>query len=411
VSERDPAADGPFSARAVMAGVVVGVVALCAMLVLMAYAPEIRGDDSGGASALSKSAIGFAGLERAMRTLGAATEVSRTGPPPRAGIDDRLIVITPSSRAEPAQTRPFARGARLIVILPKWSVAPAPNHPGFVTKVAPFGDAQMADRMLNPFAVGNRIDRRAGVTRPKVRLVQDDGGFGAPVTLDPIDRLQTLSGGGWDPVLVDENGRMLAGVSRTLRNVLVVADPDLLNNQGLSKPAIARVGLDLVERARGKRPLVLDVTLNGLRRGDSSLLRLALEPPWLAATLCGLAAAVMIFLHALGRFGRPADETPAFGAGRRALVENTAAMVRTARKEPQMAPLYARLIFRQVGDAGGRAEGPERDQWLETLARLRGLDSPARLSAQAASVTTRDELMVIIEKLHEWKRGALSGGR
>ena len=405
---------GPFAPVAVLSAIVVGMVALCAMLVLAAYAPELRGDHGGGASALSKSAVGFVGLERAMRAMGAPVSIGRDGPPRRNDGGAQVIVITPDAKAQPGQTRPFARASGLIVVLPKWVVIPAPGRPGFVGKVAPFGDAAFADRMLNPFSTSNRIARRGGVSQATVRRVDPTtGALGPPMRLAAIDRLQTISGEGWRALLIDENGRMLAAISQSAPNVVVVAEPDLLNNHGLSKRETARVALPLIDSIRGDRAMVFDVTLNGFKSGDTSLLRLALEPPWLAATLCALAAAVMVFLHALGRFGRPADEAPAHGAGRRALVENTAAMVRMARKEPQMAPLYAQLVFRQVGDASGlkRGDDAQRDQWLEEVWTRRGLESPAALAAQAAAAKTRDDLIVVAQKLHDWKKGASSGGR
>ena len=78
-----------------------------------------------------------------------------------------------------------------------------------------------------------------------------------------------------------------------------------------------------------------------------------------------------------------------------------------------MAPLYAQLVFRQVGDASGlkRGDDAQRDQWLEEVSTRRGLESPAALAAQAAAAKTRDDLIVVAQKLHDWKKGASSGGR
>ena len=42
--------------------VLVGVFSFCALLVLFTYASALEGGDNGGGHALSKSAIGFAGL-------------------------------------------------------------------------------------------------------------------------------------------------------------------------------------------------------------------------------------------------------------------------------------------------------------------------------------------------------------
>ena len=62
--------------------VVIGVVSLGGWLVLSAYAPELRGADDPGAHALSRSAIGYAGL----RELLLADEINRTPPKTQAAL-------------------------------------------------------------------------------------------------------------------------------------------------------------------------------------------------------------------------------------------------------------------------------------------------------------------------------------
>ena len=83
------------------------------------------------------------------------------------------------------------------------------------------------------------------------------------VPLDPIDQLQTISGDDWTPALVDERGRMVLAQSKTHSNVLVLADPDLLNNQGLAKLDNARAGMAILNTLRGEGGVTFDVTLNG----------------------------------------------------------------------------------------------------------------------------------------------------
>ena len=46
-----------------------GAIASIALLLLVAYAPDLRGDTSNDATAVSRSAIGFAGLQRLLEAV------------------------------------------------------------------------------------------------------------------------------------------------------------------------------------------------------------------------------------------------------------------------------------------------------------------------------------------------------
>lgn len=398
--------DGPFDQRAVLALVIVSVIAFCGLVVMLTYAPDLRRDTLGGANAVSRSAVGYTGLERSLRVMDVPVVVSRT--PPLAGRQpNTLLILTPSRNATPRRMRDFGRRPTLIV-LPKWNTRLDPARPGFVAKVGIMERANWAELILNPYSTGTRVQNRAGAGRAALFEPQARG---QPLMIDQIDRLQTISGPGWIPLLTDEGGRMVLARSRQAPHVTVLADPDLLNNQGLAQRSNARAGLTIVERLRGDRAVVLDATLAGFVRGNG-LLRLILEPPWLGATLCGLAAALLMGLHALGRFGIRHRETRAHAMGRRALVDNSAALVRMARKEPQMASAYADMTWTTTAQAAGvDRSAADRDAWLADIARQRGLATPEALRIQAQQAKTRDDLLRIAQKLYNWNKEAAGGRR
>ena len=74
--------------------------------------------------------------------------------------------------------------------------------------------------------------------------------------------------------------------------LILVFDPDLLNNYGMAKQANAVLAERIVQAAlRGtESKIVFDLTLAGYARSQS-LLELAFTPPFLAATLCLVLAA------------------------------------------------------------------------------------------------------------------------
>jgi hypothetical protein len=226
---------------------------------------------------------------------------------------------------------------------------------------------------------------------------------GTTLPLGRIDRLQTVRGEGWAPALVDESGAIVLAYSRKNPKVWLLADPDLLNNQGLASLDTARAGVAILEAANGDaaRPILFDVTLAGFERGKG-FGKLMLEPPYLAATLCAVAAALLMGFHALARFGQPHRRGRAIALGARALVDNSADLVRMARKEHELAPAYASLTRALVARGAGGGHAAE-DTWLDDLAARRGAASPAALAAEAETTKTRDELLAVARKLYDWR--------
>jgi hypothetical protein len=389
-----PVAGPAFSPKVMLALVLVGIVAFAGLAVLSAYAPDLRSGQDGRAHALSKSAVGFAGAPILMKGLGQDTVVSRVR---ASNLEEAAVVITPEGSEKPEALKPFAEAGQLLIVMPKWSAAPDPIRRGFVRKLGVVGGDY--DELLAVHSKATRIGVARGASKPVLRGA---GPMGDTYRLGTVDRLQTVSGEGWVPVLVDGAGSMVLAYSRKHPSVWLLADPDLLNNHGLASLDTARAGAAILSAVSddGEMPLIFDVTLNGYERGRG-ILRTMLEPPWLAATLIGVAAALLMGVHALARFGQPHRRERAFALGSRALVDNSADLVRMARREHELAPAYAALTRALVTRAAGGHTAEE--HWLEHLAERRGASAPGELAAEAEQAKTRDDLLEVARKLYDWR--------
>ena len=412
MSAEAPAQTTPlFAAGTMLIVVLVGLFAFSAFVVLSAYAPDLRSGSDGGGHALSKSAVGFAGVVELLKGMDEPVMVSRGAPPPTPA-GKGVLILTPTPETDPKDIDALHFSGLKLIILPKWVTDPDVRHPGWVQELGTYGGG------LASHALGTAYGKTSVAMRDKPSTVQLHAGSGAgfpageTLQLGRVEHLQTLSGPGWDPIITDEQGRAVLALARQ-GGVAVLSDPDLLDTQGVADLHTARAGVEILDRLRDGGPVVFDVTLDGYGRGRS-LLKLAFEPPLLGVTLCLVAAAIMMGLHAAARFGPAERPPPVLALGKRALADNSAALVRMARREPRMAPAYAAL----TREAAARAVGAPRDlgedqldALLDRLGASRGLgERYSSLAAEAAAAKTNADLLSVARRLYQW-RGEMTRDR
>ena len=299
---------GGIVSRRVASGLVlVSALSALGFLALSAYAPDLRSNKSQGTDVLSKSAVGFAGLRILLEASQIDTQVGRD---PRPDEVASLFILTPEFATDHKDLAPLAAGRERLVVLPKWLTLPDPLHAGWVSKIAAFDSATIAE-LVSDVAKGAKIRQRTG---PAQVTLQGPYAHHLSIKRLAMDSPQTISGPTLDAALTDEKGHALLAQIRGTQT-FILADPDLLNNAGLGNAATARAGLDLIKLLRvSNAPVVLDVTLNGFGR-SRNVLKTVFSPPFLGATLCALLAAALLAYHAMNRFGAPLkpDRIYAFG--------------------------------------------------------------------------------------------------
>ena len=213
---------------------------------------------------------------------------------------------------------------------------------------------------------------------------------------------QTMAGAKLKPIVIDASGRTVVGQVSD-QPLYLLADPDLLNNQGMSDERQARAALALLDflTPPDAASISFDVTTNGLGRSKSPL-KLAFDPPFLAVTLTIFAAMLLAASQALVRFGSPRRSERAIAFGKAALVDNSAALIRKAGREAQLGGRYVDVIRQRAASLFrlGPTAGPdELDEKLETL---NPRSSFAKLAGEAGQARTRAELLSAAVSLHHW---------
>jgi len=401
-----------FSVKIVIALLLVGVFSFSAFFTLSAFAPDLMSGDDGRAHALSKSSIGFAAAVDLARRTGTPVTVSRT---PLDQINHtQLFVLAPESPLDDDTLAPLSN-QRVLIILPKWQAGDKPGHPGWVLRSGAL-PPEIAAAMISELAPKTQIERLTGAPVRPVMHFTPAAGIGsadARFTPGPIDSLQTLVGGDLTPVIQTEGGRtILARVGD--RPFYILSDPDFLNTQGVANIDTARTGLAILNALRdADEPVAFDVTLNGFAR-ERSILRLALMPPFLAVTLSLLAAAALLAWRSIARAGPQAREQRAIALGKKALAENSAALIRLAKREPKMGKGYAALTKEAVVELLGltRSENADVDAALDRIgAAQRVSSSYTELAKDAAAAQTPGQMLAAARRLNLWKEEMLRATR
>jgi hypothetical protein len=379
--------DNPFSPRAVLALVLGGGLLFIAILWMVASGFDGGDNNDGGAHVGGKGLTGYAALAQLLEAGGIKVQRSRTRQGLRAA---GLLVLTPTRNADPKELDRIITARRAIgptlLIVPKWMALPIRaskaypaakpgwvqmlgiDTPAWVNKVEALGSPEILfDK--EPGASGRLWtglgqDQLPAPDKPVqflggddlVALVRNGSGQFLAAYLDDGDYIELAdSAGQYASDYAEEENRF---------PVTLVAEPDLLNNYGLADNRRAALALALVGAARNGAdgPVLFDLTLPGHGAGKN-LLTLAFTPPFLAATLCLLLAALVVGWRAFARFGPAKAAARAIAFGKTALVGNAAGLIRRARR------------LHLLG-------GPYADAARERLAKALAL--PARLDAAGA---------------------------
>jgi hypothetical protein len=399
-----PQPDAPFSTRAVAMIIAAAVVAFAAFLLLVAFAPDFRSGHDGRAHALSTSGTGYAGLVKLTDALGShaliARETALLGTP-------SLLLVTPEADGNAAALDRLIHqhpGPTLIV-LPKWRTRPLPSHASWAQTIGmdmPISNAAALHRVASGMALAQ--SPFAGTPH----IWPGDVPRLARAQIGPQKDQQRLTGQGFTPLLLDRDGRVvLAQITGT--RVYVLAEPDLLNNQGLADRWTARQGWQVIDDLMPTNELAFDLTTNGFGHQKSPL-QLLFKPPFLPVTLCIVMAGLLAGLHGAIRFGGPQAPGRAIAFGKRTLVDNAAQLFRAARKEHRVGRAYAALtrdLAAQATAAPARLSGEALDHYLDHAGRDAGDPPYATLAWHAEMAEDRDQLLGAARALYRWRRNRM----
>lgn len=344
-----PRQPSPFSPRTVLALVLFGAMVFVAILWMIGAGLGESSPNDGGGHVSGRGLNGYAAMAQYLERRGYHVDRVRSKP---ALTQKGLLVLTPPAFVDGKAIQRIVAARRYIgptmVVTPKWLAArvPAstpgakkgwvvlggtlpPEWRGFADDVSvnlgPLGSGKWeglgeAGRLPDAKAV---MAGRGETLVPLVVGASDDRILAAYVADAGDYPLLRSMARGEAPIPSDDE------MDSGLYPLVLVFEPDLIDNYGFGDAANARLAEALVDAALdgAERRVGFDMTLNGFGR-STNLLTLAFTPPFLAATLCLLLAALAVGWRAFNRFGPPRLGTRAIAFGKRALVANAAALIR-----------------------------------------------------------------------------------
>ena len=436
-----------FARTAIIAFALVSIVSFVAYIVLSAYADELDPGQDGDEHALSRSAVGYAGIVRLLNAVSPGAAVLSRGDEESFGRS--LNVITLKRWQSFNEDDFYNYRGPVLIVLPKWRTIRHDTRRGWVellpntntdsganSHLIPDSDVTIsvydeaieiqlaqdaADEELTIIRspnLSNNIDGALDDTdrwdmdphlnrRTEPRLFEND--LVRREITTPIKHLQTISGDAINDVLIDPKGRIILGrIPDT--GIYILSEPDLLNNLGMADLSRAHFATDLINALKSdEKPVYFDLTKHGFQR-TRNMLKLAFEPPFGAATLTAFIAALILAWRSGVRFGPSRREKRAYALGKRALADNSASLIRMAGREHRYGASYAALISRLAARATGAPRdlhGDALDRFLDRFIAVRRKDDASSiqdLRDAAAKADNRASLIDAARRLFQWKQ-------
>ncbi|NBC37560.1 DUF4350 domain-containing protein [Novosphingobium sp. FSY-8] len=405
-----------FSVGTVLALVVLGAGLFLAVLWMLGNGVGLNNDRDNIAHGRAVGLNGYAGLARMAQAAGHPLRYTHDTPAAR---QPGLLIITPQQWVDGADIQKLidahcSYGPTLLIV-PKWWAVPASiKRPGAQKGWVQLGEAQSPEWHDFQDAITLSIVKR---TDPVARWVVPEGAPALTTRLPHPEAMQISDA--FDekdrpvlrPLVTAADGAVLAarpmdmpclpeGLAVTANAhtpfpQTFVFEPDLMNNMALSTPQGAAMAEALVNAAMGRvpasTPITFDMSLAGQKR-TPSLLTLAVTPPYLAATLALVLAALAAGWRAFCRFGPPLAPLRAIALGKSALVANAAALIRRAGRLHLLPGPYADGVRGRLIAALGlpqHADPAQSEAAIDRALHARAPDLPPFSATSAALRTAR----------------------
>jgi uncharacterized protein DUF4350 len=392
-----------FSRRWLLVLGVVGCLSLAVatVLALDAPAPPSAPPPPG---VTSRAANGHAAFLAFVRALGIR---ARVGPAPNHGPGVLWVLEPELDTARPVTLARLGQRVldveTVVVVLPKWTGEGDLGRPGWLARAQLLPSRDVAAGLTALHLKGSVV-RREGT----LRLESTMGGGSVE-----LENAQLVSSEDLVPLVSGPDGILVGTREGDEERLVVVADPDLLSNAGLSRGDNARVLARLLSHLDAEHEgLTIDESLQA--RPARSILAGLLHFPSVLAVLQLLVVLALAVWAGTPRFGTPLPEPDEGPHGSAALIESAVTLQTLAGSPRVVVRALLESARREVLDrmhAPAGLDAATADRWLD--ARRRGKDLPASgsLRAEVQAATTPRAALLAGRRIQRWRERMLDGAR
>lgn len=350
--------EGGFSRRTL--GWIIGSVAISlAVTLLLTIRTETLDRRPPENNSFSYSALGHNALVEFLRKMEIVVVPNRSMAGGDIGPRRPLVLAEPDPRGpgwNPEHLKELAgrakdRKAPLVLVLPKWHAgASHKDKPEWLASVSPLSFSEIlatAAALDDPDLQGLSLERQRSAQGCTSTWRSGDSPAQLKVDVQDVQLLQPASN---LKSLVSCSGWTLIAhrpATATSPWIILIADPDLLNNQGLGRGKNALLIHQLFTRELGATGAVFDETIHGLTR-TTGLLAEATSFPLVLAVLQGLVLLGVVLWAGMGRFGKPLPVSLGLAAGKEILIDNTAKLLESGGHAADGVVRYFRQVTRAV---------------------------------------------------------------
>lgn len=348
-----------MSARSFSKRTVAVLAGLCAISLLVGlglaiFQEELTVVRSTGSDTFSYSALGHHAFKALLEDLGYPVLASRNNSAEKVGYEGVLVLAEPDlvtlGRQRSDKFRELCETSEAtLVVLPKRRGSPDTGRPTFLGSVSD-------QSPLNSQAILEALDIQSDlIRRNHSRSMHWNAGRWADRPF--IDHIQLIQADNVEPLIACSEGTLLGQLRITessfvdywhLGDILILSDPDLLENHGLGQGNNAAIAVKIIDYLRGGQgAVVFDETLHG-HEVSPSVFRSFFRIPLVFVLLQVLLTGAAFLWLANGRFGSPQPAPEARGRGLDYLIDNTAELLEFGGHGPFVLGRYYRAALGSV---------------------------------------------------------------
>jgi hypothetical protein len=356
--------------------ILIGAAVAGAMLIAVAIPDFRRGlismtkPDPVGPAIYSKSALGHAAVYDMLASIGIPVTESDLGSGAHVDANSVLVIAEPrTDDTTLTEVRAMLDAPTVLLVLPKREGKADPKRPNWIGE----------DRLIAP----SDVERVLSLVDEKAMLVRDAAADSWNVShysgaVPAIHHAQLIRSSRLHPLLAGPQGMLIGELRTRGRRWVVLSDPDLIANHGITRGDNAWIFVSLIQSLRPEREgtVVFDEFIHGYSPRPFHMLGILFQFPFVLVTAQAALGIVLLVWAAAGRFGAPRELPPAIDAGRRSLIDAGAALIVRNGDESALAARYYEEMVRDAASTLRAPAGlalPALVSWLdETAGRPQG---------------------------------------